>query len=283
MQKRMDEAGLAFTWWDAIDGRGQDPNAICTPDGKRVYSEVWARLSAGRSLNSGEIALTETTLRLYRHILACGYQQVAILEDDAYISPHFTAVLNVIEQSGWNGTTRLFYPLHISSTKMWRLIKFLRFILRRPGAARPADKVISEHGNFVIVESALRLGGTVGYTITADAMHKLLRHAYPIQLAIDVNIQSREIHGVRTRHVSPQCIFVRPEQMSEIGYDLEKSVLHRCPRLSIDPTLGKTDRARAYLTQLKLIMCHLLGRYFLRRGRFIYHFFHDLAHIRYYL
>jgi GR25 family glycosyltransferase involved in LPS biosynthesis len=75
-------AGLqqSFQWWNAIDGRSVSRAEMEAMTERRV---IWDKRGGSDALKrTGELALTLSSIELWKHALEKGYEHLAILEDD---------------------------------------------------------------------------------------------------------------------------------------------------------------------------------------------------------
>ena len=79
-EQRLAELQQSFQWWDAIDGRGLSRSEMESMTDRQV---VWDKRGGNDALKrTGELALTLSSIELWKDALAKGYERVAILEDD---------------------------------------------------------------------------------------------------------------------------------------------------------------------------------------------------------
>ena len=79
-EQRLAELQQSFQWWDAIDGRGLSRSEMESMTNRQV---VWDKRGGNDALKrTGELALTLSSIELWKDALAKGYERVAILEDD---------------------------------------------------------------------------------------------------------------------------------------------------------------------------------------------------------
>ena len=79
-KQRLDELDQTFEWWPAIDGRNINRAAMEAMTERRI---VWDKFGGSDALRrTGELALTLSSIELWKHALAKGFKQIAITEDD---------------------------------------------------------------------------------------------------------------------------------------------------------------------------------------------------------
>ena len=79
-KQRLDELNQTFEWWPAIDGRKINRAAMEAMTERRI---VWDKFGGTDALRrTGELALTLSSIELWKHALAKGLKQIAITEDD---------------------------------------------------------------------------------------------------------------------------------------------------------------------------------------------------------
>ena len=79
-KQRLDELDQTFEWWPAIDGRNINRAAMEAMTERRI---VWDKFGGNDALRrTGELALTLSSIELWKHALAKGFKQIAITEDD---------------------------------------------------------------------------------------------------------------------------------------------------------------------------------------------------------
>ena len=79
-KRRLMEIGQQFVWWNAIDGRKVSREDMEAKTERRV---IWDERGGSDALKlTGELALTLSSIELWKHALAQGFKQIAVLEDD---------------------------------------------------------------------------------------------------------------------------------------------------------------------------------------------------------
>jgi GR25 family glycosyltransferase involved in LPS biosynthesis len=79
-EQRLAELQQSFQWWNAIDGRGMSRAEMEAMTERRV---IWDKRGGDDALKrTGELALTLSSIELWKHALKEGYEHLAILEDD---------------------------------------------------------------------------------------------------------------------------------------------------------------------------------------------------------
>ena len=159
MKRQMDDLGLDFEWFEAVDGRGFDVPALPEYDARR------RRRNYGRDLKGGEIGCLLSHKKLYQKIVEEQIPLTLVLEDDAILHEDFAQAVGDVQQC----------------ETPFDLVRFLGSKKLTKARQRVVEDLTPPY-------QLCRLyglpGGTHAYMITLDGARKMLRvmdrYAFPI-------------------------------------------------------------------------------------------------------
>jgi glycosyl transferase family 25 len=156
--RQMSSLGLAFTFFDAVDGRAMNEE------------ERKALLAPGFSLSPGEIGCYLSHIGIYERICAEAIPLALILEDDCELNPAFADVIRA-------GTA--FTGFDYCFVDSWSVYGDKKSYVDLTGA-HPVGR------RFHAYRIAPPPNGLHAYLITQNAARQRLAHAFPIRAAIDI-------------------------------------------------------------------------------------------------
>ena len=163
MQTTLEELGISFEFFNAIDGRLLTKAQI-----NKVYDEQKVINTINRSLHKTEIGCALSHFMIYKMMLSTGIEEAVILEDDVVISKDFVQII------------KLFYQL----PKDWDWVLL--------GSGHPNDRAqcyVDCKKNilrFIIGKPFYNYGGTYGYCINDKGARKILNKTNKIFMPIDM-------------------------------------------------------------------------------------------------
>jgi GR25 family glycosyltransferase involved in LPS biosynthesis len=79
-EQRLADLQQTFQWWNAIDGRSASRAEMEAMTDRQI---VWDKRGGSDALKrTGELALTLSSIELWKHALAEGHKKIAVVEDD---------------------------------------------------------------------------------------------------------------------------------------------------------------------------------------------------------
>lgn len=192
MEMQLEGLGFPYEFIEAVDGKVLTDDDLGRLD-LGIYPP-WPSFNA-RKLSRSEIGCTLSHLGIYQKMIDECIEWACIIEDDAVwgenLKDTLTGVIDRLEQSdvellmlGHHGR-HPFSDLH-GAAYCW--------------------KGIRDPLGYQIVLPVEPPFGTHAYIIKRSAAGKLLEHAYPLRMPMDVLIGHSAVIGVKMRILSPRCI-----------------------------------------------------------------------------
>ncbi len=194
MTARLEALGLAYSFFEAVDGRGLDLDRLPAYDGTR------RRLFFGRDMTPGEIGCLLSHKAVYQHMVDQNIAAAVVLEDDVFLTPDFPVVIEAL--------TRL-------SVK-WDVIRFLA----QEKVQKTPCRIIYELDckPYALARIGATPGGAYGYMLTRSAAGKLLRHMQKNLLPVDILHGYVWKTGLESFILKPSPVSADMEGESTIGY-----------------------------------------------------------------
>lgn len=174
----LNERGIPFTFFDAVDGRKFDIHTM------PIYSGARRRACFGRDLRGGEIGCLLSHKSVAQKIVDENIPYALVLEDDVILSPDFARVLRDV--------MNLSYP--------WELVRFLGSAKVAAARQRTVAK-IDDHYRLTRLSTAP--GGAHAYLLSLSGAHKLLRALERIYLPVDMIMSRPWMTGIDLLTVQP--------------------------------------------------------------------------------
>lgn len=186
VEKQMRRLGLAFEFWDAVDGKllGHETLTI-------VDFELAAKI-CGHALSLGEVGCALSHIRLYEMIAERGLERAIVLEDDIHLHMHFR---RIVEEAITASSADILF-LHHGKAKRWPWWRQLPEGYRLAHYCRPSQR------------STRGIISTAGYVVTLTGVRMLLKHAYPVRMPADYLTGLLQLTGLRAAGVEPCCLDV---------------------------------------------------------------------------
>ncbi len=154
--QQLEEMGLNYNIWDAIDGRQGLPEQYVS-----LIDRERARQRMGRNMSDTEFACALSHRAMQQDILNRNLSGALILEDDAILTEDFQGILSLLPLEGQD----------------------LTLLYHKGGYAwRRADPISQEHNIYRI---ALHPNGAVAYYITQAAAARMIDANTPVQYVAD--------------------------------------------------------------------------------------------------
>ncbi len=164
MADHLQERGIEFEWFNAVDGRKMD--VLAHP----AYDKARRRACHGRDLKPGELGCLLSHQAVYQKIIDDNLDYAFILEDDVQLHPKAKAVLESLQASNFDfDVVRLFGSEKVARAKH--------------------RKIIELKDGFYLVRLQSTPGGTQGQIISRSGAQKLLKALQILTFPIDT------VHG----------------------------------------------------------------------------------------
>jgi glycosyl transferase family 25 len=178
MEEQLRRLGLAYTLFEAVEGRALDPDRV------EQYDRAARLRRYGADLSPGEIGVYLSHYRIFEEMGERGIERALILEDDALLSDDMVGLL----------------PAMAALPPGYELI-------RLSGARMPRHLTAAPLGaGHSLVRPLNVVCGSTGYVLTAGGAAKLRRAARCMTRQIDVTIDRYWDSGVRMFAVLPYPI-----------------------------------------------------------------------------
>jgi glycosyl transferase family 25 len=188
----LNERGIPFTFFDAVDGRNFDIHTM------PVYNGARRRAYFGRDLRGGEVGCLLSHKGIAQKMIDDNIPHALVLEDDVVLSPDFAHVLT--------GVMALSYP--------WELVRFL-------GSAKVAA---SRQRTVAHIDDRYRLtrlstapGGAHAYLLSLSGARKLWQAFERIYLPVDMIMSRPWMTGIDLLTVQPGLAHQDLDLESSIG------------------------------------------------------------------
>ena len=194
IKKQLDELGLKFEFFDAVDGRAEPPHPLF--EHYDYFKRLW--LTNGRAPSKGEMGCYASHYLIWKECVACN-EPLLVVEDDSHIKPIIVDLLPFIsEKVAEYGFLRL-----EPETSKCRLFEKER---------RNSYAISFMDNNF---------GGTRSYAISPNAAQKLLDGSQRWSMPVDNYIGSLYLHGVPSYQFHPTIIPTLEEHPEEFGTTIQ--------------------------------------------------------------
>ncbi|MCG8490846.1 MAG: glycosyltransferase family 25 protein [Sneathiellales bacterium] len=192
MTKRLNDVGLEFEFFKAVDGHAIDARNCPEYDGEK------RRLIFGRDLSAGEIGCLLSHRSICLKMIEETIPVAMVLEDDTHLKPELPAVLSGLLQMELK----------------WDMIRFLS---RKKVLSGTQRRVASLTPEYDLVRIQATPGGAYAYLLTLDAAKAIAAHTQRNWLPIDA-LQSRTWQlGLEVFMTNPSPVIVDNEVPSTIG------------------------------------------------------------------
>lgn len=178
MTRKLAEAGLPFSFLDAVDGRKFDVNA------QPIYNGPRRRLFFGRDLLGGEIGVLLSHKAAMQRLLDQNLACALILEDDVVLDAGFTSVVR--ELMRWPGE--------------WELV---RFFGDAKHAKRKQRRILPLGDGYWLTRLSTSPGEAHAYLISQAGARKMLRRLNRTSTPIDTLMGQPWKTGVGVLSVHP--------------------------------------------------------------------------------
>ena len=189
---RLDAAGIAFTVFDAVDGRAFDVEAQPVYDGPR------RRALYGHDMLGGEIGCLLSHKAILEHVVRDGRGPALVFEDDIVLDPYFGAAVDAL----------------MAHQDRWELVRFLGDAKTQRQRQRP---LLDLGGGFWMTRLLTQPGGAAAYIVSESGAAKLLKHLDKTPFPIDVLMGRPWLTGVGNFMVRPGLAVQDPALGSDIG------------------------------------------------------------------
>ena len=180
--ENLSSLGLAFEFFDAVDGRAGAPALRDAERWRNDGREV--AVHYGRRLNSMELACYLSHLRLIRRCLESGLETALVLEDDMCAGADLPALLSEL----------------CSAPRPWELVRLHQ--VRFGGGAREVAALLG--GRYVLARPRARvLLSAGGYLVSRQGMRRLASWLSDIRMPIDIALDRFWESGLRRYSVLP--------------------------------------------------------------------------------
>jgi len=198
--ERLKQAGIAFEFFDAVDGRCFDVESQPIYDGPR------RRALYGHDMLGGEIGCLLSHKAILEAVVRRGEGPALVFEDDVALHPYFGRALDVL----------------MENQDRWELVRFL-------GASkimRQRQRPLLNLGNgFWMTRLMTQPGGAAAYVVSETGAAKLLKHLDKTPFPIDALMGRPWLTGVDNLMVRPGLADQDATLGSDIGGD--RFVSHR--------------------------------------------------------
>ena len=198
MARHLGALGLAFEFFDAVDGRAGMPALRA---GERLFAEECARhypLLRSHGLGAEEVACYLSHLRLAKRCLARGVERALVLEDDMAGSGDLPEVLRATAAMP-------------ASFELVRLHQTRAFVGLKPVAALLG-------GRYELCRLwPFSVSSTGAYCISRPGMERFARHFGDIRMPIDTAMDRVWETGLRSYVVRPNPVRHSPAHRSVMG------------------------------------------------------------------
>lgn len=192
MKAQLEKLGIAFDFFDAVDGRGFDvPNYP-------AYAKFRRRAFFGKDLTGGEIGCLLSHREIYERMVEQGIKRAVVFEDDAILHEDLPRVIEAL----------------LRHTDKFDLVRFLG----SEKVARLEQKIVMPiTGEYTLNRLCSTPGGAHAYLITLDGAKKLLAQMRCNYLPVDTLMGHVWVTGVRGFIVQPGVAVHDLAQESFIG------------------------------------------------------------------
>ena len=196
--KRLSGLGLAFTFFDATDGKKLPASVLESVD----YDFYPKHYLSPKPLTLGEIGCAISHIKVYEHMVENNIESAIILEDDAIVSQHFKEIVeDTLNKINKNHELIFFDHGKVKSHFFKKQIV--------EGYRLAHYKTPSKNSRRCIIYAT-------AYLITLSGAKKLLNYAYPIRLPADYLTGLIQKTRVDTYGIEPPCVFRGLNSDSEI-------------------------------------------------------------------
>ena len=190
MRARLSAAGLAFEFFDAVDGRGFDVPLHPAYD-------AWRRRSYfGKDLSGGELGCLLSHRAVYEKMVTEGIKAALILEDVAILDADFTAVLQGAQGCEYD------------------IIRFMD----KPKLSNVPSRVVRDLGSGYSLRQFCAIpGGAYAYVITLEGARKMIAELQRNYRPVDTVMGHVWMQGLKSYIVWPRVASWDAAQGSYIG------------------------------------------------------------------
>ena len=197
---RLKQAGIAFEFFEAVDGRRFDVESQSIYDGPR------RRALYGHDMLGAEIGCLLSHKAIFETVVRNRQGPTLVFEDDIALHPYFGRALDLL----------------MANQEQWELVRFLG----APKIMRQRQRPLLDLGNgFWMTRLMTQPGGAAAYLISETGAAKLLKHLDKTPFPIDALMGRPWLTGVDNLMVRPGLA----DQDAALGSDIGEArfVSHR--------------------------------------------------------
>lgn len=194
IKKQLDDLGLDFEFFDAVDGRAQPPHPLFAK--YDYFKRLW--LTNGRMPSKGEMGCYASHYLIWQECVASGESSL-VIEDDSYVKPVIVELLPHLEEK----------------------VEHYGFLRLEPETSKCKLYSKAKHDGYEIFFMDNNFGGTRSYAIAPQAAQKLLDGSKRWCMPVDNYIGSLYLHGMPSYQVYPTIIPTLEEHPEEFGTTIQ--------------------------------------------------------------
>ena len=178
MRAQMKAQGLAFEFFDAVDGRNFDVPS------HPVYNATLRRLFFGRDMKGGEIGVLLSHKAIYQKMIDEGIEKALVFEDDAILEPNFAIVAQAL----------------VNTQSNYDLVRFLG----SEKVSKLEQKIVQPlWGVYTMNKLRTAPGGAFAYSVTLQGARKMLNVLDKVYLPIDTLMGHGWLNNMQNYIVQP--------------------------------------------------------------------------------